>query len=212
MPPKLGLHPLSLSSGRDALLYVPKANGAAAQPMPLLVSLHGAGGNERHGIDLLRDQADTLAVVLLSPASRRQTWDVIMGDFGPDVEFLDAALERTFQMCNVDTTRCGIGGFSDGASYALSLGLGNGDLFTHILAFSPGFTAHASMTGKPRIFVSHGTRDSILPIDSCSRRLVPQLRAAGYRVDYREFHGPHTVPSEMATAAVEQLAGTPAAR
>ena len=30
-------------------------------------------------------------------------------------------------------------GFSDGASYALSLGAANGDLFTHIAAFSPGF-------------------------------------------------------------------------
>ncbi len=30
-------------------------------------------------------------------------------------------------------------GFSDGASYALSLGVPNGDLFTHIVAFSPGF-------------------------------------------------------------------------
>lgn len=38
----------------------------------------------------------------------------------------------------VDTTRLGVGGFSDGASYALSLGLTNGDLFTHVIAFSPG--------------------------------------------------------------------------
>lgn len=30
-------------------------------------------------------------------------------------------------------------GFSDGASYALSLGLPNGNLFSHIVAFSPGF-------------------------------------------------------------------------
>jgi phospholipase/carboxylesterase len=134
-----------------------------------------------------------------------------MDDFGPDVEFIDRALERTFEMCDLDPARIAIGGFSDGASYALSLGLPNGDVFTHILAFSPGFTAHPSMAGKPRIFVSHGMRDAVLPIDRCSRRIVPQLKAAGYKVDYREFDGPHTVPSEMVAAAAEQLVRTRAA-
>jgi phospholipase/carboxylesterase len=32
-----------------------------------------------------------------------------------------------------------LGGFSDGASYALSLDLTNGDLFASLIAFSPGF-------------------------------------------------------------------------
>ena len=45
------------------------------------------------------------------------------------------------------------------ASYALSLGIANGNLFSHVLAFSLGFLAPASQTGSPRIFVSHGTQD-----------------------------------------------------
>ncbi len=51
----------------------------------------------------------------------------------------------------MDAGRVGIGGFSDGASYALSLGLTNGDLFTHVLAFSPGFMRPASQVGRPKV-------------------------------------------------------------
>ena len=101
----------------------------------------------------------------------------------------------------VDPARIGIGGFSDGASYALSLGVANGDLFTHVLAFSPGFIAPAVRRGKPRIFISHGTRDEVLPIDRTSRTIVPDLERRGYDVRYREFNGPHTVPADLAREA-----------
>jgi phospholipase/carboxylesterase len=79
----------------------------------------------------------------------------------------------------------------------------NGDLFTHILAFSPGFVAPGGTTGEPRIFVSHGTRDEVLPIAYCSRRIVPDLRRAGYAVRYDEFEGPHTVPPTIAAEGLD---------
>jgi hypothetical protein len=72
------------------------------------------------------------------------------------------------------------GGLSDGASYALSLGLLNGDLFTHVIAFSPGFVAKGTRRGNPQVFVSHGLRDQVLPIDRCSRRIVRDLRGDDY--------------------------------
>src|SRR5262249_11709837 len=113
------------------------------------------------------------------------------------------ALAMTFNRCAVDPAHLGIGGFSDGASYALSLGLTNGDRFTHILAFSPGFVPPAAQVGSPLIFVSHGPRDPVLPIDRCSRRIVPRLERAGYDVTYVEFDGPHTVPPEIARRGLD---------
>ena len=83
-----------------------------------------------------------------------------------------------------------------------SLGITNGDLFAHVLAFSPGFMMPAGQRGSPRVFVSHGTCDEVLPIDRCSRRIVPQLERAGYDTRYREFEGGHTVPPEVAREAV----------
>lgn len=204
-----GLHRLELDAGRDGLLYVPSGYRPDL-PAPLAVMLHGAGGNAQHGISLLHELADAAGLILLAPESRRQTWDVIRGGYGPDVTFLDRALAQLFARYAVDPTRLAIGGFSDGASYALSLGITNGDLFSHVIAFSPGFMAPAAQEGAPRLFISHGTGDSVLPIGPCSRRIVPQVQRAGYDVLYREFDGPHTVPPEIAREAVDWFTRQPA--
>jgi phospholipase/carboxylesterase len=129
----------------------------------------------------------------------------VLGRYGPDVEYINRALVWTFERYAVDPARLAVSGFSDGASYALSIGPANGDLFTHVLAFSPGFADLTTRRGTPGIYVSHGTQDTILPIDSCSRRLVPVLRQAGYDVRYDEFEGPHTVPPEIARTALDWL-------
>lgn len=171
--------------------------------MPLALMLHGAGGCADHGIELLRPLADEAGILLVATASRGSTWDALAGSYGPDVMTIDAALTDVFATHAVDPAHVAIGGFSDGASYALSVGLANGDLFTHVLAFSPGFAAPPAPRGRPRIFVSHGTQDRVLPIDACSRRVVPQLERAGYEVAYREFAGPHTVPDAIAREAVK---------
>ena len=199
---RAGLHPLGLCSTRGGLLYVP-ADYEADNMAPLALTLHGAGSDARSAISHFLGLADAAGVVLLAPESRGRTWDVLVGGYGPDVEFIDRALEWTFERLMLDTRRLAITGFSDGASYALSLGLTNGDFFTHLIAFSPGFMAPVQRRGKPPVFVSHGTRDRVLPIERCSRRIVPQLDRAGSRVRYREFDGPHTVPESIAREALD---------
>ncbi len=203
-----GLQSLGLDPERDSYLYVPESY-RQEQPAPLVLLLHGAGGHARHGLSVLVDVAEAHGLMLLAPASRDSTWDVIAGEYGPDVATIDRALTAVFERYAVDPALLAIGGFSDGASYALSLGITNGHLFTHILAFSPGFTAPGTRRGAPSIFISHGTRDSVLPIESCSRRIVPQLERAGYDVSYHEFDGGHTVPSKIAREAVEWFIATP---
>jgi phospholipase/carboxylesterase len=203
-PVARGVAALGMGAARDAVLYVPKRYDPA-HPAPLLVLLHGAGGDGRQLVDTFVETAEARGYLVLSPDSRGRTWDVILGGFGADVAFLDRALGLVFERFAVDPARVGVGGFSDGASYALSIGVTNGELFSHILAFSPGFAAPVETHGSPRIFVSHGVGDRVLPIDACSRRLVPALQKGGYDVDYREFDGGHTVPPEMVTAAVARF-------
>jgi len=195
-----GVHPLGLDQSRDALLQIPAA--AAGAPLPLIVMLHGAGGSADRFITRFGDAPSQAGIALLVPASRSSTWDAIRDGMGPDVAFLDRALARVFEMVAVDPARIAVGGFSDGASYALSLGLINGDLFRRVIAFSPGFIVEGTPRGRPQFFISHGTADQILPIDRCSRRIVPNLRQRGFDVTFREFEGGHEVPPAIATEAM----------
>ena len=197
--PAPGLRALA-GNGRDALLYVPGGDRPARR-RTLVLTLHGAGGSPRNGIGPLLPLADEAGLILLAPKSRAATWDVVREGYGPDVAFIDRMLALAFSRLPVDPRRVAIAGFSDGASYALSLGLTNGDLFGAVVAFSPGFMTPAGQRGLPRVFVSHGTSDPVLPIAATSRRLVPELRGAGYEVRYREFGGGHTVPPGIAREA-----------
>lgn len=202
-----GLQPLQLAGRRDGLLYVPDGY-APGRPAALAVMLHGAGGNAGHGLSLLRPFADQRNIILVAPASRLGSWDVITNRaFGKDVIFIDQALNLVFGRYALDPARVAVGGFSDGASYALSLGLTNGDLFTHVIAFSPGFAYTEEERGKPAVFVSHGTRDRVLPIDPCSRRLVPRLQRKGLAIHYQEFDGEHQVPDPIAAGAAAWFLG-----
>ena len=207
LPAPPGLSSFGLTPGsRDALLYVPPSY-VPERPLPLLLLRHGARGGAQGIIVPMTALANALGIIILAPNSRGGTWDAALGSFGPDVMAIDEALDWTYERCAVDRKHVAIGGFSDGASYALSVGLANGELFTHVLAFSPGFMEPPVLVGRPRIFVSHGTRDQVLSIDATSRIFVPKLRGARYGVRYREFEGPHTVPQDIAQEALGWFTG-----
>ena len=63
-----------------------------------------------------------------------------------------------------------------------------------------------SPNGKPQFFISHGTADPILPIDQCSRVIVPALKRRGYDVTFREFEGRHEVPPDIAREGLRWVA------
>ena len=198
----LGRSDLGLAAGRDGILYVPQSY-SPDKPAPLVILLHGAGGNAASWFGSYGTRADALGIVMLALDSRDPTWDAIRGEFGADVAFIDAALRFVFERCAIDPRRIAVAGFSDGASYAISLGLPNGDFFTHVIAFSPGFVRDVGWHGKPPVFVSHGTLDQVLPIQATSRVIVPGLRARGYSVEFTEFVGSHEVPSPISTKALD---------
>jgi phospholipase/carboxylesterase len=195
-----GTRRLGLGAGRDGLLHGP-ATLAADTPAPLLIMLHGAGASASDVMPLVSEAADKHAVLVAAPDARGPTWDVIQHGYGPDVAFLDRMLDWLFDAYTIDPARIAIAGFSDGASYALSLGLGNGALFSDILALSPGFAAPSRTEDRPRIFIAHGREDPVLPFERCGDRLAAALTQSGYDVAYRPFSGGHVVPSEIVAMA-----------
>jgi phospholipase/carboxylesterase len=191
------VHDLGLGTGATALLAVPPGE---ARPRPLLVFCHGAGGHAEGGLESVAGPAAEVGVLVLATTSAATTWDLLAGGLGRDVAVLDAALAAAFGAVPVDRTA--IGGFSDGASYALSLGLANGDLFDAVLAFSPGFAAPPGRQGRPRVRICHGTQDRVLPVERCGRRLARELPRSGYDVTYEEFDGGHVVLPDQVDAAL----------
>lgn len=64
----LGLQELGLDAKRDGLLYVP-ATYLVERPAPLVVMLHGAGGDARGGLTPFLHLADAAGLILLAPPS-----------------------------------------------------------------------------------------------------------------------------------------------
>ena len=202
-------------SGRNGLLYIPTDH---AEPLPLLILLHKAGGSASEwfgGSGSYAAYADKGRFIILAPESPGQSWGTGPKNWGYDYLAINRALEEAFARCAIDRNRLAIGGFSDGASYALSLGLANGDVFSYVIAFSPSFIVRAqgrakrSPTGTaitPLVYIAHGVSDNVLPIASTSRVIVASLRKNGYHVEFREFSGGHASrPRQVTDQAMSWL-------
>lgn len=200
-----GLRRTGVGEERDGFLYVPDTVNFKA-PVPLLVMLHGPGGDAQDALDPIREHADRAGIIVLAPESQGQTWDGIEGTFGEDTYLMEEALIDAFALYPIDPKRIAIGGFSDGASYALTLGAINKDLFTHILAFSPSFINSQELRDLPPVFISHGSADTDLPIES-TRGLVPKLQSLGLQVTYHEFEGGHAIPADVGRRAFAWFLG-----
>ena len=208
-----GRHPLGLGGlrivnrtliRRDGVLYIPKKHSSET-PMPLLVWLHGGGGRA-DSFEYMFPLAEEFGVVLLLLDARHNTWDGIDSPFGPDVLFIDAALQYIFQRVAINPHKIALGGISDGASYALALGRVNGNLFTHLIAVAPGRLAlPAPPIKQPKIFVAHGIQDNVYNVLGSRHFIVPRLKSSGYDVTYLEFDGPHWVPAPVAQQILKWL-------
>ncbi|MGW8742464.1 alpha/beta hydrolase [Streptomyces sp. NPDC055794] len=198
-----GLHWLDTPT-KPALLYVPHLS--TFRPAPLLVALHGAAGTPGDMLTMLRSAAYDYGALMLAPTSDGITWDALTQNaFSQDAVNLQHAMSTVFDHFRIDADRIAIAGFADGASYALGLGLANGDLFTRVIAYSPGRILPVHRDGRPTVFISHGRRDNIQPINDTSQHIVAALENDGYHVDYIEHSLGHAVPDTVVTASSELL-------
>ncbi|MEU6343268.1 hypothetical protein ABZ883_20260 [Streptomyces sp. NPDC046977] len=201
--PRPGLHRLATPT-RPALLYVP--DRLPLQPRPLLVAFHQAGGAPRDMLALLRTEAERRGVLLLAPGAARLTWDAVRDDaYGADAAALRRTLTAVLGRLPVDPDRIAVAGSAEGASYALGLGLANGDLFTRVLAYSPGRIPAGRRTGRPTVFISHGIRDTVPPAALTGRRVAAELEEDGYHVDYAEHPHGHGTPANVVRMSAELL-------
>ncbi|MBW7932475.1 MAG: phospholipase [Gemmatimonadaceae bacterium] len=204
----LGLRALGLGNSlADGMVYVP-ASYKSASPAPLVLLLHGAGGVSSSFILPWMPIADTTGQILLAVDSRRVTWDGVGdGKFGPDIAFLNQALTDTFSKYAVSASRVAVAGFSDGATMSLAVGLANGDLFSKVIALSPGGLIGREHRGKPAFYLAHGSLDPVINLRVTRDEIVPKLEKDGYVVTYREFAGGHVIQDDLRTEAMVWAAG-----
>jgi phospholipase/carboxylesterase len=200
LPP--GRHHLGIAAERDAVLFVPTGLDDNT-PVPLFVMFHGAGGFPEKVLPFIEEHAERHKFLILAPHSTYATWDIVIGGNGPDLERLHQALVEVTSRYRIDRDRLAFAGFSDGASYALSTGITNGDIASHVIAFSGGFMTIFTQEGAPQVFIAHGLVDEQLPIETSGRANAAKLKAAGYEVQYVEFNGLHVIHPVIVGMAVE---------
>ena len=209
-PPATGVLKLGLStgSGRDGYVFIPSTY-TPATPAPLIVSLHGANKTAFNGMATMVDAATAAGAIIIAPSSRDPvTWDMFGAGFGADVAYINASIAQVADLYAIDPTRVAIQGFSDGATYALSLGLASGKTFTHVIAFSPGGVAPPQLSGTPQVFISAGQKDNVFPYAAMTQ-VACQLAANGYPVTFETFAGGHEVPTAIAAGAMTWMTGEP---
>ena len=214
----------------EAVAYVPTSTGSNP---PLLVLLHGAGRSRMSMIEHFEAQADKRGIVLLAPTSLGPTWDVVriateqtspgsalaerLGyrySGSRDSKRVEAAIGNLAKTVPVDPMRTVLAGFSDGATFALAMGMARSRTFAAVIAWSPGIPIETSQPARGRrVFVSHGRRDQTLSFAVDCAEIVPLLQAEGAAVSFMPFDGVHELPEvakdAFLDAAFGGVAGTP---
>ena len=181
---------------------------------PLLAVLHGAGRREELLMKAYRDEAERRQALFLVPRSFHPTWDLITAatqgaaasaadgapSGRPDLDFFEYAYDLIFRRYPIDAGRLGLVGYSDGASYALSVGLSNPELFRAVMGWAAGFVAiendaAAPGTRRPAVLVEYGTHDELFPFEQVAVPMREQLEAFGCDVTFRVDQGGRHWPS-----------------
>jgi phospholipase/carboxylesterase len=193
---------LGIADGeRDATIYVPQSYKKGV-PMPLLMMLHGFRSTAE-AVRYTFPLAEEFGVIILAPESRDVTWGISIPGFDDDMRYIGMAYRWVSEVLTLDSARIAVGGVSDGAGYALNMGLAYGDTFNHLMIFSVGLMQPFRKQGKPKIFLAHGIHDEQMPIDRTARKFVPELKDDGYDVTYREYDGGHGAPLPVVREAFE---------
>ena len=182
---------------------------------PLVTVLHGAGRQDEALVRACRDEPERRQALFLIPRSVHPTWDLISCDERPDLDFLEYAYDLIYRRYPIDPGRQALLGFSDGASYALSVGLSNPRLFRALMGWAAGFaTVDATFIEegdpKPWILLEYGTHDPLFPFEQVALPMRASLEGAGYPVEFRvDESGKHWPSSDFQTEALDWFFSEP---
>ncbi len=182
---------IDLTIKSDYLLYLPETYNSSQKKWPLILFLHGAGerGNDldqvkRHGPPkLIAKGKKDLPFIIVSPQCPKNGW------WANNIQMkaLNLLLDEIISKYRVDKDRIYLTGLSMGGYGTWSLAAENPERFAAIAPICGGGDPHtAKKLAKMPIWVFHGGKDKVVPIDK-SQKMVEALKKAGNEVKFTVY-------------------------
>lgn len=179
---------------------------------PLLVFLHGQGGNEEQILRLapFLSRRNYICIALRGPRPLGPRPDgqfaFSWGQLGRDntlvEDYLFQALEQTQEGFRIHPERIYLAGFCEGASLAYRLGLLYSDYFAGVIAMNgclPRYGApvlRMPQIRRLRILIAHGIANAVVPL-SMARKDYQVLYSAGASVKLNTYPTTHRIHPDM---------------
>lgn len=177
-----------VSDGKKRIYYRYVPSGlTAARPAPLLLTLHGSGGNGWSLVYKWRKFAEREGIVLVGPDSTNsEIWNIDRD--GP--AFLHDLVEETRRNLPIDGRRIYLFGHSGGAVFAIEIAALESEYFAaaavHAGALESQYhSVFQYASRKTPIYLIVGTRDILFPLPSV-RATRDALAERGFPVELKE--------------------------
>jgi len=206
-------------------------NYDAQKSYPLLIGMHGRGGNSE-GFIAQYDKLTDPQVIYVTPEGQyplsthmgpqwfRRSWSITAA--GKEAWKTSDAMVSTYILKTIEQVSQDhrisdvyLMGFSQGAVYAYTIGLQNPDKIKGVIGFS-GYLmepdgAHSILTAGDieaasdlRLYIAHGVDDAAVDVKT-ARKLKTLFEANGYDLTYTEFQGRHDIQAEIFNQAVDWM-------
>ena len=173
-------------------IYVP-SNYDKSKKYPLIMLLHGAGGDENNFLDRYEGMWPKLAEergYVIVAANGRGPLGGYLKENGSEADVMDviALVEKNY---NIDSAREYLAGHSMGGGGTWRLGLLYRNRFAALAPIagtrpSPAIDAALSSGRKVPMIVVCGAKDALVPVAGC-RQVAEKLKSSGYDSKYLEY-------------------------
>jgi len=206
-------------------------NYDASKSYPLLVGMHGRGGNSE-GFVSQYDKLEDPQVIYVAPEGQyplsmnvgpqwyRRSWAITNAGkqaLKTSDKLVSAYILNTIKQVSKDykVSDVYLLGFSQGAAFAYTIGLQNPETIKGVIGFggylmdvdkeySP-LTSEDIEAGKDlRIFIAHGIDDTAIKVET-AREIKSMFEEKGYDLTYTEFEGRHDIKADIFNRAVSWI-------
>src|SRR5262245_5870545 len=180
-------------------------------PYPLLVFLHGQGGNEEQILRLAPrlSRRNYISIGLRGPValgSERQDRPAFSwGDAAHETlveDYLLRAVEQTRRSYHIHSERIYLAGFGEGATLAYRLALTFPEKIGGVISLNGALPRQGGPLFRLpairqfRVFIGHGIANAVVPL-SLAQRDARVLYAAGVQVEMRSYPATHKLHPDM---------------